>query len=139
MINLIKKHAKKLRFAIVGGLNTAIDFVALFTLVALGLPTIASNLLSTTTAMTFSFFANKKFTFKDNGKNSKIQLIYFLIITVFGNWIIQPAIIELTRLIIDQIINNKYITLLIGKIIATIATLIWNYLLYSKFVFKKQY
>ena len=34
---LLKKHAEKLRFAIVGGANTALDFAILFFLVFLGL------------------------------------------------------------------------------------------------------
>ena len=138
MENLLKKHAEKLRFAIIGGINTAIDFVILFTLVALGLPTIVSNLFSTSAALTFSFFANKKFTFKDNGKINIQQLAYFLIITIFGLWVIQPVIIEGIRLLIGPILTNNFIVLLIGKLLATIASLIWNYLLYRKFVFKKQ-
>jgi putative flippase GtrA len=138
MQELIKKHADKLRFAIVGGLNTAIDFVVLFVLVALGLPTIASNVLSTSTALVFSFFANKTFTFKDNNKGTKKQFAIFLIITLFGLWILQPIVIEGTRLTIETWFNNSYIVLFIGKVLATCVTLVWNYLMYKKFVFKKQ-
>jgi len=134
---LLKKHAEKLRFAVVGGLNTAIDFVILFTLVSLGLPTIASNFLSTSAALIFSFFANKKFTFKDNDKITGLQFVYFLIITLFGLWIIQPVIIWSTESIIGHWTINSYVVLLISKVLATIASLIWNYLLYRRFVFKK--
>jgi len=135
---LLKKHAEKLRFAVVGGLNTAIDFAILFSLVALGLPTITSNFLSTSVALIFSFFANKKFTFRHDDKSTSLQFIYFLIITLFGLWVIQPVIIEGIRLLIGHLITNNFIVLLIGKVLATIASLIWNYLLYRKFVFKKQ-
>jgi len=134
---LIKKHAEKLRFAVVGGFNTAIDFVILFILVALGLPTIASNFLSTSAALIFSFFANKKFTFKDNDKITGLQFVYFLIITLFGLWVIQPVIIWSTESIIEHWAINSYIVLLISKVLATVASLIWNYLLYRRFVFKK--
>jgi putative flippase GtrA len=134
---LVKKHADKLRFAIVGGLNTAIDFVVLFVLVALGLPTIASNILSTSTALVFSFFANKTFTFKDGNKSTKKQFGVFLAITLFGLWILQPIVIEGTAFLISEFITNSYIVLFIGKILATCVTLVWNYLLYKKFVFKK--
>jgi len=126
-----------LRFAVVGGFNTAIDFVILFILVALGLPSIASNFLSTSAALIFSFFANKKFTFKDGGKNTNLQFVYFLIITMFGLWVIQPVIIWSTESTIGHWAINSYIVLLIGKVLANTATLIWNYLLYRKFVFKK--
>ena len=133
---LIKKHEDKIRFSIVGGINTAIDFVILFILVSIGLPTIVSNIISTSSALVFSFFANKKFTFKNNSSKTKTQFIYFLIITLFGLWAIQPIIIELTRSVLELVIKNNYLLiLLIGKIIATCVTLVWNYLLYRKYVF----
>ena len=138
MEKLLKKHAEKLRFIIVGGLNTAIDFGILFALVALGLPTIASNFISTSTALVFSFFANKTFTFKGANKSTGKHFVYFLIITLFGLWVIQPIIIEGTKLLIGSWSSNNYLVLLIGTVLATCVTLIWNYLLYRKFVFKKQ-
>lgn len=85
--------------------------------------------------MGFSFFANKKFTFKHGDKTTKIQLIKFLSITLIGLWIIQPIIIELTKLILNNLSINGYVILFIGKILATCVTLVWNYLLYRKFVY----
>ena len=137
MVNMLKKHAEKLRFAIVGGLNTAIDFGTLFILVALGLPALASNYISTSVALMFSFFANKSFTFKDGAKFTKTKFSYFLTITLFGLWIIQPVIIEGARIVLNSLQINSYVILFAGKIMATIVTLIWNYLLYRKFVFIK--
>ena len=137
MKKIIKKQAEKVRFVIVGGLNTAIDFGILFTLVALGLPTVASNFVSTSVAMVFSFFANKSFTFRDTGQKTVKHIALFLIITIFGMWVIQPIIIELVKLALEPWATNKYVVLLIGKVLATIASLIWNYLMYRKFVFVK--
>jgi len=134
---MLKKHAEKLRFAIVGGLNTAIDFIVLFSLVALGLPAVGSNFISTTIALMFSFVANKSFTFQDTGKNSKTKLAYFLTITLFGLWVIQPILITATAYMISDLGIPDPIVLFVGKIIATIVTLIWNYLLYKKLVFTK--
>lgn len=132
---LIHKHAEKLRFAIVGGCNTFIDFAILFGLVALGFPTIPSNIVSTSIALVFSYFANKKFTFKSGEKSTTKQVALFLTITLIGLWIIQPVIIEIVRMLLSHSHLNSYLTLLIGKLLATVATLIWNYLLYRKFVF----
>lgn len=154
MQKLLKKHAEKIRFGIVGVVNTIIDFVILFTLVALGLPAIASNFISTSAALIFSFFANKKFTFKHVGKNTNQQIAYFFLITIFGLWVIQPVIIEIINLMLGPWFLNSqlmvwtgsllgswfkasYFVLLIGKCLATLASLIWNYMLYRKFVFKK--
>lgn len=136
---MLKKHAEKLRFAIVGSFNTAIDFIVLFSLVAFGLPAVGSNYISTTIALMFSFIANKSFTFKDTGKNYKTKFAYFLIITLFGLWVIQPIIITAVAWFISDLGIPDPIVLFVGKIIATIVTLIWNYLLYRRFVFKKQF
>jgi putative flippase GtrA len=135
---LLKNNAEKIRFVIIGGLNTAIDFGILFALVTLGLPTVASNFVSTSVAMVFSFFANKSFTFQDTSKNTTKRIAIFLIITIFGMWVIQPIIIELIKMALSPSVTNKYIVLLIGKILATIASLTWNYLMYRKFVFIKK-
>lgn len=154
MEKLLKKHAEKIRFGVVGVISTAIDFVILFTLVALGLPAIASNFVSTSVAMVFSFFTNKSFTFKNTDKSTSKHFVYFLVITIIGLWIIQPIIIEGVNLLLGPWFTNScpvkligellgswfkasYLVLLIGKGLATVASLVWNYLLYRKFVFKK--
>ena len=137
MKNLLKKHADKIRFALVGGTNTAIDFGILFTLKLIGLPEIPSNFISTSIALIFSFFANKKFTFKDTNTQDKTQFIKFLSITLFGLWIIQPVILWFFNLILKPLSLDSYVVLLIGKLFATCVTLVWNYILYRKFVYKK--
>jgi len=136
--NLIKKHAEKLRFAIVGGANTAIDFGILFALVFLGVDKLVANFFSTGIAFIFSFYVNRSFTFKSTGGNTKKQFGLFLIITLFGLWVIQPAIIAFVAWLLASSNLSKPIILLAGKLLATVATLIWNYVLYSKFVFIKE-
>ena len=54
----MKNKAQIGRFAIVGTINTIIDFGLLFSLTFLGLPKLAANTVSTGTAFVFSFFAN---------------------------------------------------------------------------------
>lgn len=137
MEQLLKKHAEKLRFAIVGGANTALDFIVLFGLTFLGLDKIAANYISTSIALIFSFFANKQFTFKDKSKNSKKQFVVFLVITLIGLWAIQPVIIWGVTTMLAGVIPSEAVNLFIAKLIATVASLIWNYVLYSRFVFKK--
>ena len=134
---ILKKHAEKLRFGIIGGINTAIDFGILFILVGLGLPSTVGNIISTSIALSFSFFANKSFTFKAEEKITKSQITIFLVITLFGLWVIQPVIIYLVGGLLTTKITNSFVVLFIGKLIATVATLIWNYLLYRKFVFRR--
>lgn len=134
---LLKKHAEKVRFIIVGGVNTAIDFGILFLLTFLGMDKIVANFFSTGVALIFSFFANKTFTFKEQSGNAKKQFIYFLVITLFGLWVIQPLVIWGATSLMASFIPNEAINLFIAKLIATVASLIWNYVLYSRIVFKK--
>jgi hypothetical protein cdiviTM7_02105 len=138
MQEIAKKHADKLRFTIVGGVNTALDFSILFILTMLfNAPKELANFISTFVAFLFSFFANKKYTFKSTSKNLKKQFLLFTIVTLFGLWVIQTIIIATITPIFTNIGVNKPAALLISKLIATVASLIWNYTLYSKVVFKK--
>ncbi len=130
---LIKKHESKIRFALVGGTNTAIDFGILFLLHSVGLNKYIANIISTTVAFIFSFFANRTFTFQSKG-SAKKQFIPFLIVTLIGLWVIQPAIIWLVSLLLHGL--NETLALFIAKLIATVVSLIWNYVLYSRVVFK---
>ena len=137
MEQLLKKHAEKIRFIIVGGVNTALDFGILFLLTFLGLDKIVANYFSTGIALIFSFFANQSFTFKHKEGNAKKQFILFLVITLFGLWVIQPIIISVSTTFLASYIPNEAINLFVAKLIATVASLIWNYILYSRIVFKK--
>jgi putative flippase GtrA len=128
-------ESQKIRFVLVGGANTTIDFGLLFILTALGLPTLFANIVSTTVAFCFSFFANKKFTFQSSGKNIKRELLLFVIVTLFGLWGIQSAIIAGIKPPLQGIIHDPHMALLAAKLIATVASLIWNYILYSRVVF----
>lgn len=133
MKQLIKKHESKLRFALIGGINTAIDFGILFLLNALGINKYLANIASTSVAFVFSFFANRTFTFKSTG-SAKKQFIPFLVVTLSGLWLLQPAIIWIVLLPLSSL--DETLALFIAKLVATVASLIWNYVLYSRVVFK---
>jgi putative flippase GtrA len=132
----LKKHGAKLRFAVVGGANTALDFIVLFLFVNLGVDKIAANYISTSVALVFSFFANKSFTFKDKTGNAKKQFAIFLAVTLAGLWVLQPIIIWAVTSLLDTQITNESVLLFIAKLVATVASLIWNYFLYSRLIFK---
>ena len=117
------KNSQEFWFAVVGGLNTILDFVILFSLTAFNVPIIIANIFSTGITFANSFSLNKKITFKS--------------ITLFGLWAIQNFIIFILSPIFENIFKNNKIALLISKLIATIFSLIWNFILYKKVVFKK--
>ena len=134
----MKNKAQIGRFAIVGTANTIIDFGLLFLLTFLGLPKLAANTVSTGTAFVFSFFAKKKYTFKSTSKNIKYEIVSFVIVTLFGLWVIQNGMIWLTTPLIKNLITNEQISLFVAKLFATAVSLIWNYCLYERIVFRKE-
>lgn len=137
MKDLLAQHAEKFRFALVGGFNTALDFGILFGLTALGVDKIPANYVSTSVSFVFSFFANKTFTFKAKSGNAKREFLSFVIVTLIGLWVLQPLVITAASQLLETTSLDDTITLLIAKLIATVVSLIWNYILYSRVVFKK--
>jgi putative flippase GtrA len=129
-------NRQKIRFVGVGVINTMIDFGVLFTLKAFGLPTIPSNIISTSAAFCFSFFANKKYTFKTTDTDVRRELVLFIIVTLFGLWVLQSAIIALVTGLLSPLQLSQDTALLAAKLCATAGSLVWNYVLYSRVVFK---
>lgn len=135
--SLLRQHQQKIYFLAIGATNTVIDFGLLFVFkTILHLIPIISNILSTTISMIFSFFMNKKFTFSDDSKSAK-QAILFIVVTLFGLWVIQSGIIYVIDVTTLHVIENENIRLFVAKILATVVTLVWNFVMYKKVVFKK--
>ena len=136
-IKKIKNNPQLLRFGIVGGANTALDFGLLFVFKFIGIPIEIANIMSTGLAFIFSFFANKKYTFKTTNTNVIREMLLFVIITLTGLWGLQTLIITLTHNPLTQLTGNTDVALLVAKLLSTVASLTWNYLFYSRLVFKK--
>lgn len=139
-MSLTKKLANShqvVRYGVVGFVNTAIDFGLLFLLKSMGIPIELANVCSTGVAFIFSFFANKKYTFKTTDTNVAKEIILFILVTLFGLWVLQTIVINLTMPFADRFVHNQNIALLLAKLLATIVSLIWNYALYSRVVFVK--
>ncbi len=131
----MKNKQRIIRFGLVGGANTALDFGLLFLFKSLGLPVITSNIISTSVAFCFSFFANKKYTFKTTDRNVKREVVLFIIVTLFGLWVLQTLVIKaVTALMVPSGLAPDII-LLVAKLVATVVSLVWNYVLYSLVVF----
>ncbi len=133
----IKNKRRLGRFALVGAVATTVDFSILLTLKAFGLPAIAANILSTAIAFVFSFTANKKYTFKTTDTNIVREMVLFVTLTLIGLWGIQSGIIHLTLDPITRILgDHQTLGLIASKLLATGASLVWNYVTYSRIVFK---
>ena len=131
----MKKSTKPLRFILVGIANTAIDFIVLLSLTAVGLPLVLSNIISTSVALTFSFFANRTFTFGSTGKK-RAQAVRFLLVTLVGLWVLQPIVLVLAVPALEGMLSREA-SIVVAKLIATVVSMVWNYLLYDSLVFRK--
>lgn len=137
MKHILERHAVKLRFAIVGGANTAVDFGILLLLTSIGFDRIISNYISTSVAFLLSFFLNRSYTFQSTGEMKK-QIGPFLVVTLTGLWIIQPIVIGSVAWMMSPTSLSEDVITIIAKLVATIASLVWNYILYSKLVFTRK-
>jgi len=131
--NLINNQ--KWRFVLVGGLNTIVDF-GLMNLFRLFLPLVVANTFSTGIAMIMSFFINKKWTFKSTGKNYLREVVLFFVFTIIGIWVIQNGFIWLIETFAPHFGLPDFIFANAAKIIASVPSLIWNYITYNKIVFR---
>lgn len=146
MEKLITKSGKKIassqkiRFGLVGVINTAVDFAVLNVLVGVfGLPLVPANIASTATAMVVSYSLNKKAVFRgSNGGNAR-QLVIFVVVTLVGLWLIQSVVIVGAHALLASVTSwSSVITLNVAKVIGTVASLTWNYLWYSRVVFRQE-
>jgi putative flippase GtrA len=140
----IKTHARalaaneKVRFGAVGMVNTATDFIVLNVLVGLvGLPLVASNIISTTTAMLVSFTLNKRAVFQGSEKGGVRQLVLFFAVTLSGIWLVQSTILSFVHHILEQAGLPAPLVLNAAKLAGICVGLVWNYFWYSRVVFKK--
>ncbi|MBW4717106.1 GtrA family protein [Saccharothrix obliqua] len=126
--------ATKLRFGLVGVANTLVDLALYAVLSLAGVPLFPANLVSTTAGMACSFTLNRGFTFRARAGDVRAQAVLFFAVTAFGLWLVHPVVIALTA---DLFTGAHPVVATTGpKICALVFGLAWNYLLYSKVVFR---
>lgn len=137
MKQLIKKHRSKLSFGIIGLFNTGLDFALLLGLTLyVGLPKELANIISTFITFLISFALNRRFTFPKTSGNVWRQLVLFTIVTLFGLWVLQGIIIMFGTPPLIALGLSPAIALIVSKLAATAVSLVWNYVLYSRIVFR---
>ena len=143
------------KFGLVGMLNTAGDFVIynVLTLKRFKLGRIKANLVSTTIAMIFSFFANEHYVFGSAGGNVWLKALGFFAVTAFGIYVLQNLVIQtltstwklipslavrLTHsLSLNRLVSDEFIAKNTVKLVATLVSLTWNFIMYKRFVFAR--
>lgn len=124
-----------LRFACIGVANTLIDFL-LYYLLTRSVPFFhyetgakySANIISFFAGATFSFFANRLWTFKQASPVSMGELTRFYSTNISG--VLLNSSILLVGIKLFGVHD------LVGKAIATIGTVMWNFTLQKFWVFK---
>ena len=139
------KHFSK--FIIVGGVNTGIDFAVLNALMYLssitsGLGLFVLNCISFSVAVVNSYFMNKRWTFKEatagiEGKNVSVQFSQFFVVSLIGITINGLILTSITSYVAAPFGLSEQLWANVAKLFATGASLVWNFIGYKLFVFKK--
>lgn len=132
-----------LKFVIVGGINTGIDFSVFNILMHLtgitsGFGVALINLISFSVAVVNSYFMNKHWTFQDITKDQKDQkFAQFIAVSLVGAGL-NSGIVAVFTSIFPPILNlSPQLWANVGKLFATGASLVWNFIGYKLFVFKR--
>lgn len=120
-----------------GVINTSIDLAVFNAVIILfDLGTYFASVISTTTALTFSYFANSQFVFKSD--RSRTNAALFLFITLFGLWVIHSsaaALIDSALAGVTFFEDQEAIRRNFAKLVATGVSMLWNYFAYKHVVF----
>jgi putative flippase GtrA len=131
-----------LKFGLVGILNTLIDFLVLniemyLTGITSGRYIFVLNTISFLCATINSYFMNKLWTFSDREKAGQARkFTQFLLVSIVGIGI-NGTIVYLITTHTDPLFSiNPQVWANGAKIVATAASLTWNFLAYKLWVFK---
>ncbi len=139
-----KRDRKVIVFALIGVFNTLFD-MALYVLIQyLTGSIIIANIAATSAALIGSYLLNSKLTFKAKKWTAK-SFILFVVVTLFGLWVLQTTAIYLLQPFVTVIPEflwklfgplENIVKVLAPKVVATVITVVWNFLWYNKVIFK---
>lgn len=120
-----------IKFVIVGGIATIIDYIIFFLLhELLGVDTLPANIISFSISVVYNYIASVKWVFDVKKDDPKKQFIVFIVLSIIG-LIINTLIVYVT---ID-ILNWWSI---IAKVVATAIVMIFNFITRKLFLEKRQ-
>jgi len=131
------------KFVMVGLANTAVDFGILNFLMGMtgiysGQAIFFLNSISFVLAVTHSFFWNKFWTFKVKKTDATKEFLQFLIVSVIG-LLINGAIVYMISTWVKPLFGLTDVSWAnVAKIVATVISLIWNFVGYKFIVFKEK-
>lgn len=143
------------RFLLVGFSNAALHFTILnLSFYVLGLGKIGASLVATLCAVTYSFFLNKDFVFKNKAEGETLlsEAALFILVTLSGMLIIHNltylvvvhllaghdnTIINLLATTTGHRFSSDFVDINFATICGALVAMFWNYNGYRMFVFKQ--
>lgn len=126
---------QKIRFGLVGALNTLVD-LSIYVLLYHLLGFFVANLISTSCGMITSYLLHRTYTFRVKSRPSYREVIQFLLVTASGQWLLQPSVIYIVRNTLNSLALPDVIHTASPKLLAIIVSLVWNYVWYNRIIFK---
>lgn len=143
------------RFLIVGFSNAMLHFAVLNTaFYAFDYSKIGSSIIATVCAVTYSFFLNRSFVFKN--KDGQYLLLreaaLFALVTLTGMLIIhnltyagfiamiagrEQGLINLTKLTTGILLTKDFVDINLGTVVGAAVAMVWNYNGYRLLVFRR--
>ncbi len=119
-----------IKFIIVGGIATIIDFVFLWLFKEIvGLPVLVSNTISFSISVTYNYIASVKWVFDVNKeKESRKQFLTFITFSILG-----LLLNNIILWICEDLLKIYY---LIGKVVATAIVMVFNFITRKMFLEK---
>jgi putative flippase GtrA len=116
-----------IKFALVGVVNTLIDFVVYALLTTIGVNYILAQWISYSAGILNSYVMNRKWTFERKEKSSKREVISFVIVNLIT--------LSLTSFLLTVLYNKWGVALLLSKLLITIVSVGINFIGTKLFVF----
>lgn len=121
----MKKYHKVIKFLVSGGLAAVTEYVSFLALILI-IPVVPANALSFMLGLIVSFSLNRSWVFESRQETKKKFMQYSLL--AFVNLIIGSAFIFA--------LTAAGVLALVAKVIVMLLIALWNYLIFSKIIFK---
>jgi putative flippase GtrA len=137
---LVRQFSK---FAIVGVLNTVVDFLVLNALlwatgIREGLGLLALNTVAFTAALLNSYGLNKRWTFRDRGRDREAaKFSQFVVVSLCAAVLNGATVSGISSWIAPPFGLDPLLWVNVAKAVATALTLLWNFVGYKFIVFRR--
>ncbi len=112
-----------LKFAIVGGINTAVSYLSFVLLTLLNVNYMVSSTCSYLIAVAVSYLLNKRWTFKSSKKTSPLLLSQFVMINLLS--------LGVNLIVLYLLVEKVSVNIYLAQAIAIIFSMIFNYVGYK--------